>query len=136
MAVEKTIYVVDPTEVQNQMMDQGPFRHISVSPNGNLTALYSESEKVWVVSTDFQQKFSEVDVGMGGTHPIGMVWCSNDSVVLAWEDEVQMMGPNGIALRYFYDDRVHVLPDVDGVKLLTAGKLEFLQKVPGMFHMS
>ncbi|RPA85838.1 vacuolar protein sorting 16 [Ascobolus immersus RN42] len=134
LAVEKTIYIVDQTEVQNQMMDQGPFLHISVSPNGNLTALYSESERVWVVSTDFQNKWSEVDVGMGGTHPIDMVWCSNDSVVLAWQDEVQMMGPNGIALRYFYDDRVHVLPDVDGVKLLSGGKLEFLQKVPDILE--
>lgn len=35
-------------------------------------------------------------------------------------------------LRYYYDDWIHLLPDVDGVRLLTNDVCEFLQKVPGM----
>ena len=33
--------------------------------------------------------------------------------------------------RFYYDDWVHLIPDVDGVRLLTNEVCEFLQKVPG-----
>jgi len=36
-----------------------------------------------------------------------------------------------MVLRYFYDGWVHLLADVDGVRLLTNDVCEFLQKVPG-----
>ena len=33
--------------------------------------------------------------------------------------------------RYFYDGWVHLLADIDGVRLITNDVCEFLQKVPG-----
>lgn len=33
--------------------------------------------------------------------------------------------------RYYFDGWVHLLPDVDGVRLITNDVCEFLQKVPG-----
>lgn len=33
--------------------------------------------------------------------------------------------------RYYYDGWVHLLPDVDGIRLLTNDVCELLQKVPG-----
>jgi hypothetical protein len=33
--------------------------------------------------------------------------------------------------RYFYDSRVHLIADIDGVRLITNEVCEFLQKVPG-----
>ena len=35
--------------------------------------------------------------------------------------------------RYYYDGWVHLLPDADGVRLITNDVCEFLQKVPGKF---
>lgn len=37
-------------------------------------------------------------------------------------------------LRYFYDGWVHLLPDVDGVRLITSDVCELLQKVPGEYR--
>lgn len=33
--------------------------------------------------------------------------------------------------RFYYDDWVHIVSDIDGVRLLTNDTSEFLQKVPG-----
>ncbi|EEP80188.1 conserved hypothetical protein [Uncinocarpus reesii 1704] len=118
LAIERTIYVVDATDAEDRVLQNGPFKHISVSPNGRFVALFTQDGKLWVVSSDFQNKFSEYD-SRAKTPPKGVTWCGNDSVILSWEDEVHNVGPNGVSTRYFYDDHVHVIPDLDGVRLFT-----------------
>ena len=49
-----------------------------------------------------------------------MQWCGNDAVVIAWEDEVHVVGPKNAAAKYFYDGRVYVLAGEDRVFLLQA----------------
>lgn len=129
LALDKTIYVVDTSEAEDRALQNGPFRHVSVSPNGKFVSLYTEDGKVWVISSDFQEKLSEYD-SKAKTVPKDVQWCGNHSVVLAWEDEVHMVGPSGAALKYFFDGWVHLLPDIDGVRLITNDVCEVLQKVP------
>ena len=129
LALEKTIYVVDSSEAEDRLLQNGPFRHVSISPNGRFVALYTEDGKVWVISSDFQEKLSEYD-SKARTIPKDVQWCGNNSVALAWEDEVHMVGPSGAALKYFYDGWVHLLPEIDGVRLITNDVCELLQKVP------
>lgn len=96
------------------MLQNGPFRHVSVSPNGNFVALFTGESKVWVVSSDFQNKFSEYDSG-SKVPPNYVEWCGNDTVVLAWEDEVHVVGPNGAAARcvhaksFFEDNPTNIM---------------------------
>ena len=129
LALDSTILVVDTSEAEDRGISDGPFKHIQVSPNGRFAALFTEDGKVWVVSSDFQNKFSEYD-SQARTLPKHVEWCGSDSVILAWEDEIHMVGPNGVAAKFFYDDQVHVIPDIDGVRLITGDVCEFLQKVP------
>lgn len=129
LAIEQTIYVVDTTEAEDRVLQNGPFKHVSVSPNGRFAALYTEDGKIWVVSSDFQNKFSEYD-SKAKTMPKRVDWCGNDSVILSWEDEIHMVGPNGAASKYFYDGQIHVIPDIDGVRVITNDACEFLHKVP------
>jgi len=129
LAIDKTIFVVDVTEAEDRGLSDGPFKHVVVSPNGRFAALFTEDGKVWVVGSDFQNKYSEYD-SKAKTTPNQVHWCGNDSVILAWEDEIHMVGPAGAAAKYYYDDIVHVVPDVDGVRLVTNGVCEFLHKVP------
>ncbi|TID18954.1 putative vacuolar protein sorting vps16 protein [Venturia nashicola] len=129
LAIGPTIYVVDANEAEDRGLDTGPFQLISVSPNGRFVALYTGDGKVWVVSSDFQNRLSEYDT-KSKTMPKDMQWCGNDSVVLAWEDEVRLIGPNGSAATYVYDGWVHIIPDYDGIRLFTNEVCEFLQKVP------
>ncbi|PYH49546.1 tethering complex subunit VPS16 [Aspergillus saccharolyticus JOP 1030-1] len=128
LAVDKTVYLVDPTEAEDKILQNGPFKHVSVSPTGRFVALITAEGKVWVVSSDFQSKYSEYDPESRVT-PRSVDWCGNDAVVIAWEDEVHLIGPNGVAARYYYDGTVHVVPEFDGVRLITNDACEFLHKV-------
>lgn len=38
--------------------------------------------------------------------------------------------------RYYYDGRVHVIPEFDGIRLITNDTCEFLHKVSGKLHKS
>ncbi|KAL8653739.1 MAG: hypothetical protein Q9210_001926 [Variospora velana] len=129
LAIGQTIYVVDPSEAEDRVLPNGPFTRISVSPNGLYVTLYTEDGMVWVITSDFQQKIGEYE-SKAKTPPKDLQWCGNDAVLLAWEDEVHLIGPNGASLRYYFDGWVHLLPDVDGVRLITNEVCEFLQKVP------
>ncbi|MCJ1310118.1 hypothetical protein MMC25_003779 [Agyrium rufum] len=129
LAIGQTIYVVDATEAEDRLLQNGPFHHISVSPNGKFVAVYTEDGRVWVISSDFQERLSEYNSRVK-TVPKDVQWCGNNSVVLAWEDEIHMVGPKGVALKYYYDGWVHILADIDGVRLITNDVCEFLQKVP------
>ncbi|KAN0067371.1 Vps16, N-terminal region domain containing protein [Elaphomyces granulatus] len=128
LAVDKTIYTVDATDAEDRVLQNGPFKHVSVSPTGRFVALFTNDGKVWVVSSDFQNKFSEYD-SKAKTPPMTIEWCGDDSVILAWEDEIHMVGPNGAAAKYYYDGRVHVIPEFDGIRLLTNDACEFLHKI-------
>ncbi|KAF2681402.1 vacuolar protein sorting-associated protein 16 [Lentithecium fluviatile CBS 122367] len=129
LAIGKTLYVVDATEAEDRNFDAGPFRHISVSPRGEFLAFYTDDGKVWVVSGDWSDKLSEYDSKVK-TVPKDMQWCGSNAVALAWEDEVHLIGPRSAATKFYYDAWIHLLPDVDGLRLLTNDVCEYLQKVP------
>lgn len=128
LAVDNTIYLIDPTETEDKLLQNGPFKHVSVSPTGRFVALFTGDGKMWVVSSDFQNKLSEFD-SKARTPPTTVEWCGDDAVILAWEDEILIVGPNGAVTRYYYDGRVHVLPEFDGVRLITNDTYEFLHNV-------
>ncbi|KAK3680041.1 Vacuolar protein sorting-associated protein 16 [Recurvomyces mirabilis] len=129
LAIDKTVYVVDASECEDRGLEAGPFRHIGISPNGKFIALYTDDSKVWVISSDFQARLSEYDSKVK-TPPKDLQWCGNNAVVLAWEDELHLIGPNGAASKSYYDSFMHLLPDIDGIRVLTNDVCEFLQKVP------
>lgn len=130
LAVDKTVHVVDAAECEDRGLEAGPFRHIGVSPNGRFIALYTDDGKVWVISSDFQNRLSEYESKVR-TPPKDLQWCGNNAVALAWEDEIHIVGPDGTFYKYDdYDSFVHLLPDVDGIRVLTNDACGFLQKVP------
>ncbi|KAK5631733.1 hypothetical protein RRF57_007447 [Xylaria bambusicola] len=129
LSVGKTIYVVDATDCEDRLLDIGPFTHISASPNGKFAALYAADGKTHVITSDFQDRLSEYDSKSQIT-PKYLAWCGNDAVVIAWEDEVNLVGPNSAVASFVYEGRVHVISDHDGVRLLTNDVCDFVQKVP------
>ncbi|KAI1406621.1 vacuolar protein sorting-associated protein 16 [Hypoxylon fuscum] len=129
LSINKTVYVVDATECEDRFLDIGPFSHMSVSPNGKFAALYALDGKAHVITADFQSRLSEHDSRSQLT-PKYLEWCGNDAVVVAWEDEVNVVGPNNAVASFVYEGRVHVIADHDGVRLITNDVCDFLQKVP------
>lgn len=108
LSIGQTIHVVDASDSEDRMLDIGPFTHISVSPNGKFAALYTETGRAYVVTSDFQSRLSEHD-SKSRIAPKDVQWCGNDAVVIAWEDEVHLIGPNNAAAKYFYEGRVHLI---------------------------
>lgn len=129
LSIGQTIYVVDAVESEDRQLDIGPFTHLSVSPNGKFVALYTEEGKAFVISSDFQNRHSEYN-SKSKIQPKDLEWCGNDAVAIAWEDEVHVIGPHNAAAKYFYDGRVHLIADLDGIRLITNDVCDFLQKVP------
>ncbi|KAI1094369.1 vacuolar protein sorting-associated protein 16 [Rostrohypoxylon terebratum] len=129
LSIDKTVYTVDKTECEDRFLDIGPFSHISVSPNGKFAALYGVDGKAHVITADFQSRLSEHDSKSQLT-PKYLEWCGNDAVVVAWEDEVNVVGPNAAVASYVYEGRIHVIADHDGVRLITNDVCDFIQKVP------
>ena len=88
-----------------QHITRGPFLAISPSPNGRFLSLLSahsgESPQLWVASSDFGRSLSESDLGDEGESgaPRQAVWCGNNTVVVAWESTVVMVGPFGETLK-------------------------------------
>lgn len=137
-------------------LSRGPFPAIRPSPNGKLLALLTADNKLWVVSSDFQRSLSEFDItkcqgfqaaqsaqsaqsaagssiqqGIKGTGVRQVEWCGNNTVALAWDSEVLMIGPFGDSLPYPYAGPIHLISELDGLRIVSADRLEFLQKVPG-----
>lgn len=113
-----TVFSLDSVSGATDMrLNRGPFSAIVASPNGKLLALLTADKKLWVVSADFQRSLSEFDVtaceayaervqrpsadgpGIAQTGIRQIQWCGNNTVALAWENEVVMVGPFGDSLR-------------------------------------
>ncbi|KAL6364927.1 hypothetical protein LRP88_00900 [Fusarium phalaenopsidis] len=125
LSVEKTVYVVDATDCEDRFLDVGPFSHISVSPDGRYVNLYGVNGKAHVISSDFQERLFEHDSD-SQTPPLYVEWCGSDALI-AWEDEVHIIGPGDVSSSYIYDStRVHVVSDSSPASILldAVGQLE------------
>lgn len=131
LATGSTILTVDVIETQNQFLQQGPFTKMDVSPNGKFLALFTNEGKLMVVSTDFQKNLSEFPT-KAQDPPQQLVWCGTDSVVLYWDKLLLMVGPFGDWVRYPYDDAIYLIPEIDGVRIFSSDRCEFLEKVPNV----
>lgn len=108
LSVGKTVYLVDATDCEDRFLDIGPFPHVSVSPDGGLVCLYTESGKAHVVSSDFQERLIEHDSN-SKIPPKHVEWCGSNAVI-AWEDEVHIVGSGEASAPFIYDaNRVHVI---------------------------
>lgn len=108
LSIGQTIYMVDSEECEDRFLDIGPFFAISVSPDGRFAALYAQTGHAHVITSDFQTRLSEHD-SRSKIPPTHLQWCGNDAVVVAWEDEVHVVGPRGSATKFFYDSRIHLV---------------------------
>lgn len=153
--------------VITQRLSRGPYLSITPSPSGRFLALLctssssSSAPQLWVTSADFSRSFSDVALtsemseGERG-RPRLLEWCGGNSVVVAWERTVVMIGPYGETLKYvgslslphasrkhpdlhanaagscrfFYTDPVHLVSEIDGTRIFSSEGCDFLQLVP------
>ena len=108
LSIGSTVYMVDATECEDKHLDIGPFSHISVSPDGRYINLYTTTGTAHVVSGDLQDRLLQHNSD-SQTPPKYVEWCGSDALI-AWEDEVHLIGPGNQSASYIYDStRVHVV---------------------------
>jgi hypothetical protein len=83
-----------------------------------------------VLSPDLRTPLCEFDARNGGEAPSGMAWCGADAVVLHWPDALLMVGPFGDAVRWPLDAPAALVPECDGLRVLTAEAHTLLRRVP------
>ncbi|KAJ2896885.1 Vacuolar protein [Coemansia aciculifera] len=136
-SVGKTILSIDAAGVQDQLLDHGPYTHISVSPNGRLAALCSDHQqstggylRIQVVSMDFQRSFSEYTSTSLDDRLFDIAWCGSDAAVASLSTgDTLLVGPFGDTLTFSHDAPMHLVQELDGVRLFNALSHEFLSKV-------
>lgn len=104
---------------------------MSVSLNAGHLALFTDSGYLWLGSTDLRKKYCEIDCDI--IHkPKQMLWCGNEAVVLYWEKDntFLIVGKHGHKVAQFYDSSVFLVPEIDGIRIISNTQHELLQKVP------
>ena len=131
ISVRQTILAVDEMDARDKLLDQGPFTHIAVSDSATLLALYSKSGTLLVTSSDFERNLAQVELQdiYITDQPIQMVWCGEDSVLISTARSIIMVGPSGGVLE-FQISLSMMCPDFDGVRVISASRFDFIQKVP------
>lgn len=95
LSADSTICTVDTLECIDQRLSQGPFTHVSPSPNGKTLALLSFSGSLLVISSDFQRHITEYDTtAINADGPVRQVeWCGNDAILVTWNSLAVLVGP-------------------------------------------
>ena len=70
------------------------------------------------MSTDFTKNLSKFGTS-SKIAPREMCWCGEDSVILYWEKILLVIGPYGDFVKYTMDHPLIVVPECDGVRLIT-----------------
>ncbi|WWC85237.1 uncharacterized protein L201_000099 [Kwoniella dendrophila CBS 6074] len=133
ISTNSTIITLDTLEKIDQRITKGPFSQIKVSPNGKILALLTlTSNTLWVVSSDFTRNLSEVnlsDVYDGEEQAKNLEWCGDNAIAISYGNKVVLVGPKGESLSWDYPPHAHILGEIDGLRIISSGTCEFVQKV-------
>ncbi|KAJ7892873.1 vacuolar assembling/sorting protein VPS16 [Mycena olivaceomarginata] len=133
LSVDSTIFTVDNLECIDQRLSQGPFTHVSPSPNGKSLALLTFSGTLLVVSADFQRTLAEFKTGdvaaaEGAVHQVE--WCGIDAILVTWDNLAVVVGPFGDTLEYYYSGPTFAVTEPDGIRIIGPDVCDLIQKVP------
>ncbi|KAH7651892.1 Vacuolar protein sorting-associated protein 16 [Dioscorea alata] len=129
LGVGDYVLLVDEDGVQPLGAGIGPLQKMAVSQNGKLLATFTHDGRLLVIPTDFSRIIFEFTCE-SALPPDQLAWCGMDTVLLYWDELLLMVGPNGDPVRYSYDEPILLIPECDGVRILSNSSMEFLHRVP------
>uniref|UniRef100_UPI00358E0183 vacuolar protein sorting-associated protein 16 homolog isoform X2 n=1 Tax=Myxine glutinosa TaxID=7769 RepID=UPI00358E0183 len=107
----------------------------SVSFNGKLLALYTDSGHIWMGHTTLKEKIGEFET-RNPMRPVQLEWCDNvdgsvPAVVAMWDEMLLVAGPKrDLQIQYPLDSPSYLVPEMDGVRVLNITAHDFLHRVP------
>lgn len=135
LAVGDRVLAVDDdgTQVLGEALGRviPPLQKMAVSLNGKYIAAYTHDGWLLVLPTDFRSVILEHQCE-SALPPDQMAWCGVDSVLLYWhvQELLLVVGPNGDSIQYTYEESIVLIPECDGVRILSSSSMDFLQRVP------
>lgn len=117
--------------------DYASIRLMSVSFNNRHIAICTNTGILWMGSSDLKKKYCEFNTGRTEM-PRQIEWCIDpedhleaEAVILTYPSILLIVATNGESNIYTYDSAgIHLIPEMDGVRVLTKESHEFVQKVP------
>jgi len=106
-----------------------------VSPTGKNVACCNGAGKLVVVTSDFSKNLSEFDPGVPFP-PTQVVWCGPESVLMHYPTVLIMVNSICDHLTYPLPDPIALIPELDGARIISPLKCEFLHRVPRMSQPS
>ena len=111
-------------------------RLMSVSFNNRHIAMCSNTGTIWMGTSDLRTKYCEFKTGRSEL-PKQIEWCADaenplkaDAIVVTYPSILLIVGINGDSNIYTYDPAIFLIPEMDGVRVLTNSYHELIQKVP------
>ncbi len=151
------VLVVDADAAHDAAVTVGPIRAMAVAPGGQFVAAFTADGRLVVLTADFAKNLSEFAT-QSDAPPEQLAWCGADCVVLVWEvrargpaaliyeggawragggrraraaqDILLMVGPYGDWVKHAVEPGAALVPEVDGVRVVAAGRHELLRRVP------
>lgn len=102
---------------------------MSVSQNNRHVALFADSGRLWIGSADLRKRYCEFDTKCP-SRPKQLVWCGTEAVIGYWDNVLLVIGRQGDHINYGYDSAIRLVPEMDGVRVLSTYSHEMIQKVP------
>ncbi|XP_029166053.1 vacuolar protein sorting-associated protein 16 homolog [Nylanderia fulva] len=104
---------------------------MTVSGNYRHIALYADTGHLYIGSIDFREKYCECYTNM--KEPLtNIAWCGTEAVVCSWDSAIMVVGRTAETIVYNYDGPVHLVTEIDGVRVLSSCSHEMIQKVPNV----
>ncbi|XP_002734080.3 vacuolar protein sorting-associated protein 16 homolog, partial [Saccoglossus kowalevskii] len=136
LAKESELYLLDhggqySQEAPPMTAEVNSFIEMSVSFNNKYLALFTDSGLFWIGSADLQKVYCEFNT-KSPSKPQQLVWCGTGAIVAYWENLLLMVGPDKDWVKYNMDSTVHLVPELDGLRIVGRYTHDFLQRVPNM----
>ncbi|XP_070168587.1 vacuolar protein sorting-associated protein 16 homolog [Polyergus mexicanus] len=104
---------------------------MTVSGNYRHIALYADTGHLYIGSIDFREKYCECYTNMKESLA-NIAWCGTEAVICSWDSAIMVVGRTAETIVYNYDGPVHLVTEIDGVRVLSSCSHEMIQKVPNV----
>nr|XP_018902383.1 PREDICTED: vacuolar protein sorting-associated protein 16 homolog [Bemisia tabaci] len=137
------LYLLNPSEPQAiqqkylniDSMNIGTMRisvlNIAVSQDYSCVAMQTDMGQIWIGSSDLDKNYRIYDTR--ASHPSKqLVWCGTFAVLGVWDSKVTVIGKldHSLNLNFPYDWPVHLVQEVDCVRVVSTFSTDIIQQVP------
>lgn len=134
VAIDHLLYLTEKSQCNKQTVNfkEGPVNSITemaISYNFEYLAMFTDTGLLWIGSANLEKVYCVFDTGCL-SRPKQLAWCAMGAVICYWDDYLDVVGPTKDTVRYQMDSAVHLVQEVDGVRIIGSDTHELLQRVP------